>query len=103
MTRVLIVDDEADIRVLTSGILQDEGFATREAADSASALAGIEVRRPFVPNHRLPPFKGERAFGELPVAVSLYQQGLNLPSSAWLKPEQVERITGELLSIGSNG
>jgi perosamine synthetase len=64
---------------------------------------GIEVRRPFVPNHRLPPFKGERAFGELPVAVSLYQQGLNLPSSAWLKPEQVERITGELLSIGSNG
>jgi two-component system nitrogen regulation response regulator NtrX len=43
---ILIVDDEADIRVLTSGILQDEGFATREAADSASALAGIEVRRP---------------------------------------------------------
>jgi len=32
---VLIVDDEADIRALTRGILEDEGFQTREAADSA--------------------------------------------------------------------
>jgi len=43
---ILIVDDEADIRMLTAGILDDEGFETREAANSAEALAAIEGRRP---------------------------------------------------------
>lgn len=43
---ILIVDDEDDIRTLTSGILQDEGYQTREAKDSDDALAGIESRRP---------------------------------------------------------
>ena len=43
---ILIVDDEADIRMLTSGILEDEGYHTREAADADAALASIEQRRP---------------------------------------------------------
>ncbi len=45
---VLIVDDEADIREQVSGILADEGFETRIAADSDAALAEIEYRRPSV-------------------------------------------------------
>ena len=43
---ILIVDDEDDIRVLTAGILQDEGYQTRAAADSSQALTEIELRRP---------------------------------------------------------
>src|SRR5262247_1780747 len=43
---ILIVDDEADIRELVSGILQDEGFVTRTARDSDDALAQIAARRP---------------------------------------------------------
>src|SRR3954465_11596241 len=43
---ILIVDDEADIRMLIAGVLKDEGFATREAADSTQALAAIQVRQP---------------------------------------------------------
>ncbi len=43
---ILIVDDEADIRVLTAGILEDEGFLTREAANSSAALTAVETRRP---------------------------------------------------------
>jgi two-component system nitrogen regulation response regulator NtrX len=43
---ILIVDDEADIRDLISGILEDEGHATRLARDSDEALAAIEQRRP---------------------------------------------------------
>jgi two-component system, NtrC family, nitrogen regulation response regulator NtrX len=43
---VLIVDDEADIRDLVSGILEDEGFATRSARDSEECFAAIEQRRP---------------------------------------------------------
>jgi two-component system, NtrC family, nitrogen regulation response regulator NtrX len=43
---ILVVDDENDIRQLVSGILQDEGYTTRTAADSDSALAVIAARRP---------------------------------------------------------
>ncbi len=43
---ILIVDDEADIRDLVSGLLEDEGYETRSAGDSDSALAQIEQRRP---------------------------------------------------------
>ncbi len=43
---ILIVDDEADIRELVSGILEDEGFSTRLAKDSDDALAMIQERRP---------------------------------------------------------
>ena len=43
---VLIVDDEADIRELVSGILEDEGFSTRMARDSEECFAAIEQRRP---------------------------------------------------------
>ena len=43
---ILIVDDEADIRELIGGILEDEGFEPRLAHDSTSALAAIRERRP---------------------------------------------------------
>src|SRR6201988_1980139 len=43
---ILIVDDEADIRELVAGILQDEGYETRTARDSDTALSSIGSRRP---------------------------------------------------------
>jgi two-component system nitrogen regulation response regulator NtrX len=43
---ILIVDDEADIRELVAGILQDEGYATRTAKNSDEALAAMATRRP---------------------------------------------------------
>src|SRR5436305_3897539 len=43
---ILIVDDEADIRELVAGILQDEGYETRTARDSDTAMNAIELRRP---------------------------------------------------------
>ena len=45
---ILIVDDEADIRTLIAGILQDEGYQTREAAESEAALAQLRHRRPHL-------------------------------------------------------
>src|SRR6202790_272156 len=45
---ILIVDDEADIRDLVAGILEDEGFITRTARDSDSALTEIANRRPHL-------------------------------------------------------
>ncbi len=45
---ILIVDDEADIRDLVAGILEDEGFTTRPRATAISALAEISNRRPHM-------------------------------------------------------
>jgi two-component system nitrogen regulation response regulator NtrX len=45
---ILIVDDEADIRELVAGILDDEGFSTRTARDSDTALAEVANRRPHL-------------------------------------------------------
>ncbi len=43
---ILVVDDERDIRELVSGVLSDEGYECRTAADSTAALAAIDERRP---------------------------------------------------------
>ncbi len=43
---ILIVDDEPDIRLLVDGILRDEGYETRQAADSDTAIAAFRARRP---------------------------------------------------------
>lgn len=43
---ILVVDDEADIRDLVSGLLEDEGHAVRTASNSDEALAAIRARKP---------------------------------------------------------
>lgn len=43
---ILVVDDEQDIRELVAGVLEDEGYAPRMAADSDAALAAVADRRP---------------------------------------------------------
>ncbi len=45
---ILVVDDEADIRDLVAGILDDEGHRSRTAGSSDEALAAIESRRPHL-------------------------------------------------------
>jgi two-component system nitrogen regulation response regulator NtrX len=43
---ILVVDDEADIRDLVSGLLEDEGHSVRVASSSEEALAAIRARKP---------------------------------------------------------
>lgn len=43
---ILIVDDEDDIRMLISGVLEDEGYETREAASAEAAVEEVAARRP---------------------------------------------------------
>jgi two-component system nitrogen regulation response regulator NtrX len=45
---ILIVDDEADIRELVSGILEDEGHSTRVAKDGNEAICAIEQEPPIL-------------------------------------------------------
>ena len=43
---ILVVDDEADIRMLIKGILNDEGLSVREAANADDTFNAIRARRP---------------------------------------------------------
>jgi two-component system nitrogen regulation response regulator NtrX len=43
---VLIVDDEDDIRFMISGILEDEGYSTRQATNSDEAIKAVEEKEP---------------------------------------------------------
>ncbi|MHB9878739.1 nitrogen assimilation response regulator NtrX [Pacificimonas sp. ICDLI1SI03] len=43
---ILVIDDEKDIRELVSGVLEDEGYEARSAANSDAALAAITERKP---------------------------------------------------------
>ncbi len=45
-TDILIVDDENDIRKLIKGILEDEGYTTRQANGSTKTYAEMEARVP---------------------------------------------------------
>jgi len=47
-SEILVVDDNSDIRVLISGILKDEGFTVREAANFDQALTEIKKKIPEV-------------------------------------------------------
>lgn len=43
---ILVVDDESDIRALIRGILEDEGYAVREAASAAQTFARMAEHAP---------------------------------------------------------
>lgn len=43
---ILIIDDEADIRMLIGGILEDEGYQTRLAASAEQAVEALRHRAP---------------------------------------------------------
>lgn len=46
--RVLVVDDEPDIRATVSAMLEIEGYDVTEASNGADALRAVDDRRPDV-------------------------------------------------------
>ena len=65
---ILIVDDEADIRDLVAGILDDEGHRTRTAGNSDEALGGDRgaASPPRLPRHLAAGLAPRRAAGARP-------------------------------------
>jgi two-component system response regulator AtoC len=48
MTKILVVDDEAEIRSLLGAVLRDKGFVVVDAEDGAAALQQVTRERPAV-------------------------------------------------------
>ena len=76
---ILIVDDEADIRELVAGILQDEGYATRTARDSDDALGAIgdAPAEPRLPRHLAAGQPARRP------ATARRRQAASIPNCRW--------------------
>ena len=82
---ILIVDDEADIRMLIGGVLKDEGYATREAGDSTEALAAIHGRQPTL------------------VILDIWLQGSELDGIAILRQLHAEMPSVPVVMISGHG
>ncbi len=82
---ILIVDDEADIRELVAGILNDEGFGTRMAHDSDSAMAEINARRPSL------------------VVLDIWLQGSRLDGLEILRAARAEHPNLPIVMISGHG
>src|SRR3954469_20650789 len=84
-TDILIVDDEADIRDLVAGILEDEGHGARTAKDSDEALAAFEQRRPQL------------------IFLDIWMQGSRLDGLQLLDVLKTEHPEGPVVMISGHG
>ncbi|NVN13133.1 response regulator, partial [Nguyenibacter vanlangensis] len=82
---ILIVDDEPDIRLLVDGILRDEGYETRLAGDSDSAISAFRARRPSL------------------VILDVWLQGSRLDGLGILKAIQGEEPAVPTIMISGHG
>ena len=81
-------------------LIEDRADISRDELMQKLENAGIETRPFFVPMHTLPMYNsGER----LPVAESLAERGINLPSSVKLEFDQIERVCDEIGGIMDGG
>ena len=66
--RVLVVDDEAGIRVFAARVLADAGYATAVAGDGAEALRMVDEQAPFdlfVVDINMPEMRGDELARQL--------------------------------------
>lgn len=62
-------------------------------------MNGIETRPAFFPLHKMPPYKRFARGRAFPVSCDISSRGINLPSSVFLKKEEIEEICRTLLSM----
>lgn len=82
---ILIVDDEPDIRMLVDGILRDEGYETRQAGNSDTAIAAFRARRPSL------------------VILDVWLQGSRLDGLGILQALQAEEPVVPVVMISGHG
>ena len=69
MTRILVVDDEPNMRTILRGLLSREGYTVEEASDGLEALSALERcggdYQAIVTDLRMPGMDGMRLLGQV--------------------------------------
>jgi perosamine synthetase len=84
---------------IVCAVLDEDRFGPRDQVMAALDNAGIETRPFFYPLHTLPMYRDLNEGKEFPVADDLARRGVNLPSSATLKREDVGYVCGQLRGL----
>jgi perosamine synthetase len=79
-------------------VLIDDG-ARRDPLMAELAQAGIETRPFFHPVHTFPMYQGARTDAGCPIACALSARGFNLPTSSYLKEDDIQIIAAVLRSL----
>ena len=89
---VLVVDDDEAIRETLRALLEDEGYAVREAANGAEALVSLEQERPAVVllDMRMPIMDGW-AF-----AAALRDRGIRVPIAVMTAAQDARKWCDEI-------
>ncbi|MDH3638399.1 MAG: DegT/DnrJ/EryC1/StrS family aminotransferase, partial [Gammaproteobacteria bacterium] len=82
---------------LPSIVLRETCRYSRDEVMSKMSEARIETRPFFVPMHKLPIYAESPQLGAYPIADELASRGINLPSYAELRNEEVQRICDALV------
>ena len=88
--------DHVHANWMTSVVLEGVDERQRDAAMAHLLEHGVETRPFFPPMHRLPMYARGNSIS-LPIAESLSERGLSLPSGAMLGAEQQVRVSSTLL------
>jgi perosamine synthetase len=84
---------------INCAVVDESRFGSRDDLMAALDDAGIETRPFFYPLHTLPMYRGDNEDKSFPVAEDLGRRGLNLPSSATLRRDEVAYICERLRSL----
>lgn len=84
---------------MISAVLSEDLLISRDDILSGLAELGIETRPFFYPMHALPTYCGLAQGRSFPVADRLATWGINLPSSAMLREEEIDFVCNELVRL----
>lgn len=94
--KILVVDDESNLRTLVRSYLETEGFEVAEAADGAAAVRAVRSRKPdlVVMDIRMPGIDGIEALRE----IRTFSDVLVIMLTA--RSEEADKLIG--LSVGAD-
>jgi CheY-like chemotaxis protein len=95
--RVLVVDDEPDIRATVAEMLEIEGYSVEEASNGADALRAIELHAPdlILLDMRMPVLDG---WG---FAAELHRREVDIPIVVMTAARDAARWADEIAASGS--
>ena len=85
---------------MTCGLLHANAPVGRDELMKRLEQEGVETRPFFYPLHTLPPYREDAGGRSFPVAEELAAGGLNLPSSALLKRDDVSYVAQAIKAVG---